>query len=235
MKYKFTPSQIGLLKDCPKCFWLMHNKKIRRPDGIFPSLPSGMDRTLKRHFDEYMKKDELPPEIKQIKGVKLFSDLTKLDVWRNNFQGLKYDTDKFLLKGAVDAILVKTDNNKLIVLDYKTRGYPLKEDTHKHYIDQQALYNYLLRKNGYETEDYSYLLFYHPDKVVENVFIFHTDLVKIDTNMKIVEDILKKALDILEGDMPEASIECKYCKYKELVIDETPVKKEEKRSTLLDY
>jgi xanthosine utilization system XapX-like protein len=51
-------------------------------------------------------------------------------------------------------------NDRLIVLDYKTRGFPLKEDTAAHYQDQLDIYNFLLRKNGYRTEDYGYLLFY---------------------------------------------------------------------------
>lgn len=28
----------------------------KRPDTIFPSLPSGMDRILKDHFDKFMKR-----------------------------------------------------------------------------------------------------------------------------------------------------------------------------------
>lgn len=56
MIYKFSPSKLNLVKDCPRCFWLEYNKKFRRPRGIFPSLPSGMDQILKHHFDEYTKK-----------------------------------------------------------------------------------------------------------------------------------------------------------------------------------
>jgi len=52
MVYKFSPSKLNLVKDCPRCFWLEFNKKFRRPRGIFPSLPSGMDKILKNHFDE---------------------------------------------------------------------------------------------------------------------------------------------------------------------------------------
>ena len=47
MTYKFSPSSLSLLKDCPRCFWLNFNKEIKRPGSIFSSLPSGMDKTLK--------------------------------------------------------------------------------------------------------------------------------------------------------------------------------------------
>ena len=89
MPYKFSPSSLSLLKDCPRCFWFKFNKDIKRPEGIFPSLPSGMDRILKIHFDSYIEKGELPPELEELEGdVKLFDDEELLKEWRNNFKGI---------------------------------------------------------------------------------------------------------------------------------------------------
>ena len=219
MPYKFSPSSLSLLKDCPKCFWLAFNKDIKRPDSIFPSLPSGMDKVLKEHFDRFMKKEELPPELQEELGgqVKLFDDEELLKVWRSNFKGIQWiDKKGNLIHGAIDNLLRK--GKKLIVLDYKTRGFPLKEDTHEHYQDQMDIYNFLLRKNGYETEDYTYLLFYHPNKVHENGDVdFHKDLIKIKVNIKNAEKILKDAVEVLEGEMPKAGEECGFCKWKEKV------------------
>jgi hypothetical protein len=230
MKYKFSPSKINLLKDCPKCFWLEHNKQIKRPDGIFPSLPNGMDKILKVHFDNYANQDKLPPELKEIDDgtLKIFNNKVLLDKWRNNFKGIVYTDEKFWIRGAVDAVLMKGDT--LIVLDYKTRGYPLKEDTHHHYIEQQAFYNYLLQKNGYKTKDYSYLLFYHPDKVVDEVFLFHADLIKIETPMSLAENLIKKALKVLDGPCPDQSNECKFCKFRDIGKSELNQDNNEKNS-----
>ena len=211
MTYKFSPSSLSLLKDCPRCFWLRFNRKINRPDSIFPSLPSGMDRILKEHFDFFMRKGELPPELSELKGYKLFDDEELLKVWRSNFKGIQW-TDKKgnLFRGAIDNILVK--GKKLVVLDYKTRGYPLKEDTHEHYQDQMDIYNFLLRKNDYETEDYTYLVFYHPHKVEENGHVcFNTDIVKVKVNIKNAENIFKNAVKVLEGEIPAPSDECGFC------------------------
>jgi hypothetical protein len=217
MTRKFSPSSLSLLKDCPRCFWLGFNKNIKRPDSIFPSLPSGMDRVLKEHFDRFAKEGTLPPELKDLKGVKLFDDFKLLDVWRSNFKGIQYtDKEGNLLRGAVDNILVK--GKKLIVLDYKTRGYPVKEDTHEHYTDQMDIYNFLLRKNGYETEDYSYLLFYHPIDVLVNGDVkFHSKLIKIPLDTKKAEKILDLALKVLSGRMPKPSAECTYCSWAEKI------------------
>ena len=91
MPYKLSPSSLNLLKECPRCFWLHFNKNIKRPEGIFPSLPSGMDRILKIHFDSFMEKGKLPPELcnnSECKGLKLFVNKELLDEWRNNRKGI---------------------------------------------------------------------------------------------------------------------------------------------------
>jgi hypothetical protein len=211
---KISPSTINLFKDCPRCFYLHLIKNIRRPLGIFPSLPSGMDKILKEHFDRFMEKGQIPPELKEeITGYKLYDNKENLKIWRNNFRGIQHLDKKsnILIRGAVDNILEK--NGKLIVLDYKTRGYPLKEDTHEHYITQMDIYNFLLRKNGYKTEDYTYLLFYYPNKVTETgEVIFDTKLIKIETSVKRAEKIINDAIKVLSSEKePKASEGCEYC------------------------
>ena len=42
-----SPSALNVFNDCPRCFWLDKNKRMKQPRGIFPSLPSGMDKVLK--------------------------------------------------------------------------------------------------------------------------------------------------------------------------------------------
>ncbi len=214
MTYKFSPSSLSLLKECPRCFWLHFNKGIKRPYTPFPSLPSGMDKILKEHFDRFIEKGELPPELQELnEEVTLFENKELLKVWRNNFKGIRWTDDQGnLFMGAVDNILKK--GGRIIVLDYKTRGYPVKEDTHRYYQDQMDIYNFLLRKNGYQTEDYTYLLFYHPNQIDENGNVdFHADLIKININVKNAEEIFKRAVDVLEGEMPEPSDECGFCKW----------------------
>ncbi len=212
MTFKLSPSTLNQMKDCPRCFWLSQHKVWKRPAGIFSSLPSGMDKILKIYFDKFRDQNKLPPELcnnNHCEDIKLFTDKEKMKIWQSNFKGVSW-TDKKgnELHGAVDNILVK--GKKLIVLDYKTRGYPLKEDTAEHYRLQQNIYNFLLRKGGYETEDYFFLLFYIPKEVTETgEVIFDTELVKMDVNIKIAEDVWEKALKMLNEDCPQES--CKWC------------------------
>lgn len=215
MNHRLSPSSLNLLEDCPRCFWLDKVKGIKRPAGAFPSLPSGVDRILKAHFDRFMAAGQLPPELRK-EGIeaKLFSNKTLLDEWRNNRRGIRYKdgTSEVTLMGAVDNLLEK--EGKLIVLDFKTRGFALKPDTHHHYQDQLNIYNFLLRKNGYRTENYTYLLFYMPEKVMKSgEFIFETKLVKMKVNTKHALELFQKAIGVLRGRIPESSVHCKFCKW----------------------
>ncbi len=212
MTFKLSPSTLNLMNECERCFWLDKHDVWKRPNGIFPSLPSGMDRILKHHFDKFRDKNLLPPELcnnSHCENMKLFDDKEKMKIWQSNFKGVSWkDKEGNELHGAVDNILVK--GKKLIVLDYKTRGYALKDDTAEHYRLQQNVYNFLLRKNGYQTEDYFFLLFYVPKEVMSTgEVIFDTNLVKMKVDVKMAEDTWKKALKLLEGECPKKS--CEWC------------------------
>jgi hypothetical protein len=215
MEFKLSPSSLALMEECQRCFWLTQHKVWKRPSAIFPSLPSGMDAVLKRHFDNFMEKGKLPPELcenGECIGMRLFNNKEKLKIWRSNLKGISWeDNHGNLLHGAVDNILVK--GKKLIVLDYKTRGYELKEDTAEHYQNQLNIYNFLLRKNGYETEDYAFLLFYVPREVMPTgEVIFDTTLKKMKVNVDDAEKLWKNAIKLLNSDCPKKT--CEWCEGK---------------------
>ncbi len=212
MSYKLSPSSLNLMGECPRCFWLDKHKLWKRPSSIFPSLPSGMDSILKTHFDNFRDRGLLPPELCQndhCQNLKLFDNKDLLRTWRNNLQGIRWkDKDGNILFGAVDNIM--TNGEKLIVLDYKTRGFALKEDSHEYYQNQLDLYNFLLQKNGYETEDYAFLLFYFPKTVLETgEIIFENVLKKINVNPKNAENLFNSAITLLNEDCPKKT--CTWC------------------------
>ncbi len=210
-----SPSLIGMLSECPRCLWSHYNEGIKRPEGIFPSLPSGMDNIIKTYFDNYRTKNELPPEIsKEIKG-RLFQDMTLLQDWRCNWRGIKYQFDEYrmILRGAIDELIVSPED-KLIPFDFKTRGFPLKEDTHVHYQSQLDLYGLLFEKNGYKVAKYGYLLFFWPQSYKENNTIFNTKLVKIEISPNNGLNLIRKTYEILNSPKPQISSDCQYCQYK---------------------
>ncbi len=67
LTYKLSPSSLNLYQECGRCFWLHQHGVWKRPSGPFPQLPNGMDKVLKEHFDRFMRKGQLPPELHRTK------------------------------------------------------------------------------------------------------------------------------------------------------------------------
>jgi len=213
--YRVSPSGIGMLLECPRCLWYHYNESYERPRGIFPSLPGGMDEVLKVYFDEHRAHGTLPPEIDgKIDGT-LFTDRTKLDQWRNNRIGIKAEFPEYdmLLKGAIDDLLVDPAG-KLIIFDFKTRGYPTKSDSSKYYVNQLNLYALLFSLNGFEVADTGYLLFFWPDSYGLGQGQFATDLMSLPIDAAKGKETLRAAHGIITGSLPPAANDCVYCAYR---------------------
>ncbi len=213
MTYTLSPSSISLMQNCRRCFWLDKHKMWSRPLWPFPSLPSGMDRVLKAHFDRFTARRELPPELKSRfkSAYRLFDNKALLEEWRDWRRGLRWqDKDGNVLMGAIDNVLIK--GRKLVVLDYKTRGYPVKDDSAEHYQSQLDIYDFLMNKAGYPTERYGFLLFYVPKFVHENGAVhFETTLKRIPVDPAHAELLFKRAVRLLEGPCPRER--CEWCNY----------------------
>ena len=141
----------------------------------------------------------------------MFDDKDLLKEWRNARKGLWFeDKNGNVLHGGIDNLLVNRANGKFIVLDYKTRGFPLKEDTHKHYQDQLNIYSWLLEKMGHKIEDFAYLMFYYPKEVLEDGEVaFDTVLKKLMVSPEHAEKLFNNAIKLLNGDCPKKS--CEWC------------------------
>lgn len=213
-RFKLSPSSLNLMLECPRCFWLSEHGIWRRPQSAFPSLPSGMDLVFKRHFDNFMEHGSLPPELlafPECRNLRLFSDKERLAEWRNSRKGLWYeDSEGNILHGGVDNMMVNNQNDKLVVLDYKTRGFPLKEDTHEHYRDQLNIYCWLLKQLGEDVEDFAYLLFYYPKEVLPTgEVVFSTVLKKMMVDLDAAEALFLRAIEMLNSECPEQG--CAWC------------------------
>lgn len=214
-KVKLSPSALSILKDCPRCFWLDKVRYIKRPRGIFPSLPGGMDSVIKTYFDEYRAKNILPPELEgKIEG-KLFPDIKTLEKWRSwRTTDLYYEDAQTgaVLSGALDDCL--TLNGTYMPLDYKTRGSKLKSDPAIYYQTQLDSYSLMLESKGFKSAGFAYLLYYWPEEVKENGMVrFAVEPFKIQTNTAAVKKIVSDAVKILNGDIPEPSPKCEYCSF----------------------
>jgi CRISPR/Cas system-associated exonuclease Cas4 (RecB family) len=217
---RLSPSSLGLFRECPRCFWLQINEGIHRPSGPFPSLPGGMDLVIKDYFDFWRVKNELPPEIRGKVSGKLFPDLATLKKWRNWRTGLIYEDKDAggILSGALDDCVV--DENRYAPLDYKTRGYPPKENGHEFYQGQMDAYTLLLNANGYFVKNLAYLVYYFPKKVEENgVVHFNVEVKEMKTDLEKAKKELKNAIAVLKSPLPAKHSECAFCSWGEHNID----------------
>jgi len=213
-KFSLSPSALNLFNDCPRCFWMDKVKKVKRPRGIFPSLPSGMDREIKLHFDRYRSQHCLPPELrgKQFEDTYLFDEVDLLERWRSWRTGLVVqDKSGNTLSGALDDLLVK--GNLFIPFDYKTKGSPTTiEAAQRYYTNQLDCYALMMEANKLKTAGYGYLLYYSPKEVREdgNV-LFELQPIKLKTDPQRAMKTFNDALKLLNGPEPKASARCEYC------------------------
>lgn len=230
MDVVLSPSSLSLLEECKRCFWLQVNKGIRRPEGPYPSLPSGMDRILKNYFDGYRKNSMLPPELKENAEGILFPDPEKLKEWRDTRKGLRYAAGNgFVLMGALDDLLQESDG-KHAPIDFKTRGYALKENTHTYYQLQMDIYSFLLERNGMQQAGHAFLIFYHPKAAEENGKVsFNVEVVRMDTEPARGEAAFFDGISMLSKEMPEASSGCGFCRWMETVKGQLSAKENQKQ------
>lgn len=214
MQIKLSPSTLNIFIDCPRCFWLDKVQGVKRPRGIFPSLPSGMDRVIKTHFDRFRAKGTLPSELSgsDFKGIRLFDDQALLEKWRNWRTGLGYqEKDGSVLSGALDDLLVR--DGRYLPFDYKTKGsVTTEEDAVKYYQNQLDCYALLLEENKMPTAGFGFLLYYSPKSVGENGAVqFELQPIKIQTDPERARMVFRKAVTLLNGALPAVNGKCEYC------------------------
>lgn len=204
MRFRLSPSNLVLLEDCPRCFWLHVIKKIRRPSGPVPSISIKMDSIIKRYFDRYRREGRLPPIIEgKIKG-KLASNMPK------TLQHI--ENEHIILWGRPDEYIV-TDDETIIALDHKTKSKE-PDVIPSAYKLQLDVYSYLLKNNGYKTANKAYLAFYYPsESEIHEGMNIKCSVIEVETDPSRVKKLVKRATEILMGPMPEASENCEYCKW----------------------
>ncbi|MBI4342803.1 MAG: PD-(D/E)XK nuclease family protein [Candidatus Omnitrophica bacterium] len=206
---QLSASTLKLFQECPRCFWLHINKKIERPRGPFPSLPSGIDRILKVYFDGYRGQGQLPPLIRgQFEGELSTTPLTL---------GFNDPATGARLWGKLDDCVLLPDR-RTAPLDHKTRasapdgvGY-----TQKYYQFQMDVYTLLLERNGHPTTRTAYVIYYFPvEGELHKGFPFSIAVHQIATYPETAYRIFTEACRCLEGPLPTSGALCEFCRWAE--------------------
>lgn len=213
---KLSRSKIELLIECPRCFWLYAGKSVARPFGAPYTINNAVDFLLKKEFDEHRKNGTAHYLIKR-EGVDAVPFMHEnIDKWRENFTGIQYEDieNDFLVFGAVDDIWVDSKGN-LMVVDYKASG--AKEgELYDSYKRQMEIYQWLLRKNGFNVLSRGYFVYCRVNKEAgfkDGNLSFDIKVQTYDGDDSWVDAKIKEAKEILLGEIPESSPECQYCKY----------------------
>lgn len=223
---RFSNSTLGTFEECPRCFWLEQHHKIKRPRGIFPSLPGGVDRVLKDYFDKHMSVGTLPPEMGELVGATPYADRAQLNAWRN-WRNLIIEVDGIAqLSGALDELIVWQDGLHS-PYDYKTRGAPPKDGASEDYYGTQLdIYHFLVEEGcKLKCNGDGYLGYYWPADVTgHGDFKFSTAVVKLGTDPARAVQLVHDAVACLESATPPAAqmslnkkgvaeFSCEYCAY----------------------
>jgi hypothetical protein len=230
---KLSRSAVELHESCRKCFLLAYQYKVR-PSMLPFTLNSAVDQLVKNEFDYYRKKGEPHPMFSEhdMHNVIPF-DHPNMDDWRNNFKGVRHTTPEWTFYGAIDDIWVKdSGDGELIVVDVKATAKNVfdwedtvaKYEYPKAYQRQLEMYQYLLRKNGFDVSPEAYLLYFNGRKnelMFDQTMKFDRHLIKIDCDDSWVEGAINAAASTLkEAENPEyieatwkSSDSCENCNY----------------------
>jgi len=211
---RLSPSSLSTLKDCPRCFWIEQRKKVKRPRGIFPSLPGGMDRALKTYIDGNHL--ELPPECAGIGNARPFQDRTLVDQLRDWRRAPRVMVGEIHVSGALDDLLEFIDG-KVAPWDFKTRGAATVDgDTEKYYGLQMDIYDLLLSEGlKLDVQGKAYLTYFWPGSVANGGAVtFNVETVVIDTDKDRAKAFIEKAANVMAmPDPPGPGFGCEYCKF----------------------
>lgn len=212
-----SASKLNVLRECELCFWLMVNKKIEKPRGIFPSLPGGMDRIMKTYCDQY--RGSLPPELAgRIPGHKLWgtpAQIAKLRHWKS---GLKAEIPTkhgiVSLIGALDDLLID-ENGGYAPLDGKSKGDVPKDDGAQYYQTQLDCYALALQENGLPPTGKGYLWYFWPVTLSEGIrsIGFDSTVYPLRASADEARKTIEYAMEVIKGPQPNASDKCEHCKF----------------------
>ena len=220
---QLSRSKIDLFVECPRCLYLDVARAIRRPSGPPFTLNNAVDSLLKAEFDRYRAAAEPHPLFAEAGLDAVPFAHPELDRWRHNFTGVRWLDEEtgWTLFGAIDD-LWQAGTGELIVADYKATSRaepPCTEKLYPSYQRQMDVYQFLVRRQGFEVSDRGWFVYANGDSragAFEGRLRFTTTMVPYDGDDAWVLDEFRRAVATVEGpDIPQAGEDCQYCAYVE--------------------
>lgn len=227
-----STSALSVFRDCARCFWLEKNRKIKRPRGIFPSLPKGMDRVMKEQVEEVIRTGGQVPALLTINGAQPFSDrerIEKFRSWRTFQRNLQIGAQTVTVWGELDDLIEHLETGLVSPWDYKTKGTEPDENYGKLYYENQLdTYHFLLEGQDLKCTGKGYLSYGWPIQIRDQVVIFGWKNLIMDTVPDRAVAIVTMAVECLMGPEPHVgSPSCEYCNYVAARIPLPPIMEDE--------
>ena len=232
--YKMSRSKVEAFIRCPRCFVLEAKYGIKQPGGVPFTLNVAVDNLMKKEFDIHRQAKTVPQILKE-NGLDLIPfQHPDLEKWRHNFTGVQHTTsdNHFTIFGAVDDIWVDS-KGVLYVVDYKATGRQQavtqlgEGGFYDGYRRQLEIYQWLLRKNGFEVSSTGYWVYVtatQKEASFNNTLHFESNLVSYEGNSGWVDPKLEEIYLMLNEEVnPGPADDCDYCKY----FDTRAIKTEE--------
>lgn len=224
--FPLSRTKLELFIECPRCFYLDRRYGINRPPIPSFTLNNAVDHLLKKEFDLHRAKKKAHPLMKAygIKAVPFRHD--ELEAWRQNRVGVRFlhIPTNFLVYGAVDDVWVNA-KKELIVVDYKATStqekVTLEGDYRKAYKRQMEIYQWLLRKIGFDVSRTGYFVYCNgrkDRKAFDAKLEFDVQIIPYQGSDRWVDGKLCEAHACLNSaHIPEAGGSCRYCAYRTAV------------------
>jgi len=205
---KLSASKLNLLRECPRCFWLLMVKNVRRPSFPMPSVVNRFDAIVKQYFDKYRMIGELPPMIAgQITG-RLPTNMPKM---------MQYEVDNEILVWGKPDDFFELQGGITVPLDHKTKSRP-PDEIHPAYQLQLDVYSYLLQMNEYNTVGKGLLVYYSPNTGDLNSGMpLQCTVMEVITDPKHVISMIHQARNVLKGSIPKPGEHCQFCTWLEIM------------------
>ena len=220
--FKLSRSKLENFTRCPRCFYLDRRLGVDQPPMPAFTLNSAVDTLLKKEFDVHRARGTTHPLMKHYGIDAIPFTHEQMNDWRENFVGIQYfhRPSNFIITGAVDDIW-KDKDGQLIVVDYKATSVNGEIDWDSEYKQsyrrQLEIYQWLLRRLGFEVSDIGYWVYANGRKdkeAFDGKLEFNVQIFDYKGNDQWIEPTIMEAKKCLNGPLPPFNVKCDFCTYR---------------------
>ena len=227
--FRISRTKIDSFLKCPRCLYIDRRLGLKRPGMPGWPLNSAVDHLLKNEFD-LLRKDGRRHALMKKYGINAVPFKHKdLPEWRDDYYKYKgictlHKPTNLEICGIIDDIWVNP-NKQIYIVDYKatstSKEISLDDEYKQGYKKQAEIYQWIFRQNGFDVSDTAYFVFANGLKggrVFDGRLEFEVQIISHEGDDSWVEPTIfeiKKCLD--SDEIPLASEDCEYCRYRELI------------------